>query len=146
LVQRTLSEGHNVGGHSFWHKWNFAFQSSNKVAEEIFITSEKIKSIVGSKPRFFRPPFGVTNPSIAKAVDKTKVVTIGWSLRSLDTVTKNPEALLSRVREVKGGDIVLFHDYCDVTLQILPRFISELKERGMKFETLEQFLDEKAYA
>lgn len=145
LVGRALKEGHIIGGHSYWHKWNFGFQSTNKVAEEISSTSEKIKSIIGFAPRFFRPPFGVTNPSIAKAVNKTNVVTIGWSMRSLDTITKNKETLMNRIRKTKEGDIILFHDYCDITLEILPSFISELRERGMKFETLDKFLDEKAY-
>lgn len=146
LVKRVLNEGHIIGGHSYWHKWSFTFQSSDKVAKEISSTSEKIKSIIGFAPRFFRPPFGVTNPSIAKAVGKTNVVTVGWSLRSFDTITKSKETLMNRIRKTKEGDIILFHDYCDVTLEILPRFISELKKRGIKFETLDKFLDEKAYA
>ena len=146
LVARVLKEGHIIGGHSYWHKWNFGFQRASKVAEEISLTSEKIKSIIGFAPRFFRPPFGVTNPSIAKAVSKANVVTIGWSVRSLDTITKSENTLMNRIRKTNGGDIILFHDYCDVTLKILPRFIAELKERGIKFETLDKFLDEKAYA
>ena len=84
---------------------------------------------------------------VARAIVNGGYKTIGWSVRSFDTTTKDREALFSRVtKSLKSGDIVLFHDYCTLTLEILSDFITYVHKHGLKIVRVDQLLNEKAYA
>jgi peptidoglycan/xylan/chitin deacetylase (PgdA/CDA1 family) len=146
LLQRIHSEGHLIGNHSYWHASTFDLLSASKVEKELADTDAAIESGVGVTPRFFRPPYGVTNPMIAKAVKKRNYTVIGWSVRSFDTITKDRAKLFSRVtRSLKGGDVILFHDYCDSTLDILPDLLKHVANLGLKVVRVDELLNEKAY-
>jgi peptidoglycan/xylan/chitin deacetylase (PgdA/CDA1 family) len=57
--------------------------------EEIEKCDEVMLKIGNLKTNLYRPPFGVTNPNIAKAIKKTGKKSIGWNVRSLDTITED---------------------------------------------------------
>jgi len=127
LAKKIHDSGHLLGNHSYWHSNTFDLQTTEKIEQELLTTNNAIEQAIGLKPKLFRPPFGVTNPMVAKAIKRGGFQTIGWSIRSFDTVSRNRELLLKRLTHaIKGGDIILFHDYCDVTLAILPEFLDGL--------------------
>jgi peptidoglycan/xylan/chitin deacetylase (PgdA/CDA1 family) len=97
LLKKIVADGHLIGNHSYYHQNSFGFLSTEKVMEEIENTDKIIEETVDLKTRFFRPPFGVTNPNIAKAVKKLKLYTFGWSIRSLDTIAKDPEQVYDKI-------------------------------------------------
>jgi peptidoglycan-N-acetylglucosamine deacetylase len=147
LTKRIHDSGHLIGNHSYWHGAMFDLQSPHKIAKELKDTDTVIEKVIHKKPNFFRPPFGVTNPMVAAAVEKRGYKTIGWSIRSFDTMTKNGSVLLDRVtRSLKGGDVILFHDYSAATLEILPAFLEEVTKLGLKIVRVDELLKEKAYA
>jgi peptidoglycan/xylan/chitin deacetylase (PgdA/CDA1 family) len=134
LLRKIVSEGHSIGNHTFSHSNLFPIYSVKKMSEEIERTSAIIEKTTGKKTLLFRPPFGVTNPNIATTLRKNGLKVVGWSLRSLDTVTKDPEVLSRRIlNKIREGDIVLFHDTCEQTVQILDNFIEVCIERGFEF-------------
>lgn len=146
LTNRIHLEGHLIGNHSFFHKATFDLQSSEKIKEELINTNFAIEQATGLSPKFFRPPYGVTNPMLAKAVKDLNQVTIGWSIRSFDTITKSDKKLFERVtNKLQAGDIILFHDRCEATIQILPDLLVYIKNRGLKVEPLDKLISEKAY-
>ncbi|HEX6224438.1 MAG TPA: polysaccharide deacetylase family protein [Chryseolinea sp.] len=147
LTKKIHDAGHLIGNHSYWHGALFDLQSPEKIAVELIDTDSAIEKVIHKKPNFFRPPFGVTNPMVAKAVQKRGYKTIGWSIRSFDTVTKNSSVLFERItRSLKGGDVILFHDYSAATLEILPRFLDHVAKAGLKVVRVDELLKEKAYA
>jgi len=147
LVKRWDDEGHLVGNHSYNHGFNFDWQSSKKMAAEIQQANEAVKSITGKTPRLFRPPYGVTNPNLARAVKKTGMYSIGWNIRSLDTKAKDPEMLLEKILDnIKGGDIILLHDSMPITREILTELIVRTRQKGFTFARVDQMLDIEAYA
>jgi peptidoglycan-N-acetylglucosamine deacetylase len=146
LVKKIHAEGHLLGNHSYWHGKTFDLQSSEKIMNELQATDAAIDKCIGSVPRFFRPPYGVTNPMVAAAVRSGNYVTIGWSIRSFDTVIKDQSKLFKRLTSrLKSGDIVLFHDYSDTMLEILPAFIKHVSGLGLKIVRIDELLNEKAY-
>lgn len=146
LTRRIYDAGHLIGNHSFWHGKTFDLQSSGKIVKELQDTDQAIMETLGTKPRFFRPPYGVTNPMVAAAIRQGNYITVGWSLRSFDTVTKDGTKLLNRVtRSLKAGDIVLFHDYCESTIEILPALLDHISRVGLKIVRVDELLNEKAY-
>jgi peptidoglycan/xylan/chitin deacetylase (PgdA/CDA1 family) len=145
ILNRIDADGHLIGSHSFHHHWSFPLQNSQRIAAEIAQSQNTITNIIHKKPLFFRPPFGVTDPPLAAAIEQTGVHSIGWSLRSYDTVISSPEKLLRKVSRIKNGDIILFHDTGKQTKVILPLFIEYARQKGFEIVPLDQLLGIKAY-
>lgn len=146
LLKQVHEEGHVIGNHSYTHdKW-FDLFSSAKMSAELALTGNLIKDITGKKPKLFRPPYGVINPNIRKAIIKGNYIPLGWSMRSYDTMIKDEQKLLKRItRSIKPGDIFLFHDTCQITLKVLPIFIQHLQQKGFSIVRLDKLLDINAY-
>lgn len=146
LTRRIYDAGHLIGNHSYWHKATFDLQTTGSIAKELVDTDHTIFQAIGVKPRFFRPPYGVTNPMLASAVKKGGYRTVGWSIRSFDTVIKDSAALLKRItKPLKGGDVILLHDYSNTTLEILPALLEHISKAGLKIVRIDELLNEKAY-
>ncbi len=147
IVARWQAEGHLIGTHSYGHSFHFDWKSAGAMQEEIERAIATVQRITGQTPRLFRPPYGVTNPALARAVRRSGVYSIGWSLRSFDTRAKSGEALLKRLlARVRGGDVMLLHDSVEVTADILTAFIRACREQGFIFVRLDQMLGIDAYA
>lgn len=146
LVQRMHREGHLVANHSKTHHPLIDFSSSKKWAAEITSVNQQIEVLTGKSPRFFRPPYGVTTPHLAKALQETDMLTIGWNLRSFDTVAGTLEKVLNKIRhQVSPGSILLFHDSASVTVQGLQNVLDLLDQRSLQPVRLDQLIGEKPY-
>jgi peptidoglycan/xylan/chitin deacetylase (PgdA/CDA1 family) len=147
IVSKIRANGHVIGNHSYWHGKLFDLQTPGAIFKELEATNQIIFQTIGVRPEFFRPPYGVTNPMVASAIHQGGFKTIGWSVRSLDTVIKDSEELFSKVTSrLKSGDIVLFHDFSDATIEILPRFIEYIQKSGLRIVRVDELLNEKPYA
>ncbi len=139
LVKQCFDAGHGIGNHSYHHGFHFDWKSSKGMREEIEETNSVLEAITGEKPTLFRPPYGVTNPNLAKAVQQSGMKSIGWSVRSFDTTAKDANALLARVSgKIKGGDILLLHDSISLTAEILTALIRHAHKSGFKFVSLDE--------
>ncbi len=121
-AKQIVQEGHKIGNHSYSHAYTFDFFSVKKVQKELQKTNEIIEKITGTECTVFRPPYGVTNPNIAKAVKNLNMQAVGWSIRSLDTLG-DKESIKNRIKKAKPGDIILFHDTKENTPEILEDFL-----------------------
>ena len=139
IVRRIHSEGHQTGNHSFSHKNSFPFFGAQKMAADMLQCEEVIGKATEYQTKWFRPPFGVTNPNVAKAVKMRGYRVAGWSIRSLDTVKSNREKVVRRVvSRLRPGAVVLLHDNLAETHSILEQIIMQAKEKGYGFVTVEQ--------
>lgn len=147
IVQRTITEGHIVGNHSYSHSHFFDFFRKKKLIEEIKKTDALLEKFTGKKINLFRPPYGVTNPSIRRALEVTKHKVIGWSIRSLDGVVKDEQVVYDRiVKRVAPGGIVLLHDTSQHSVNVLEQLLQFLQKNNYTVVSLEQLLNIKAYA
>lgn len=146
IIRHIDEEDHLLGNHSYSHKVALTFASSGKVHGDIIKCSKIITKATGRRALFFRPPFGVTNPSIAKAIKKTGYYSAGWSCRSLDTKISEPEKLFLRLKKnLKPGAVYLFHDYSDSNVYTLDRFIQYAISQGYRFERLDNLFKVSGY-
>jgi peptidoglycan/xylan/chitin deacetylase (PgdA/CDA1 family) len=146
ILQRMVAEGHIIGNHSFSHSFWFDLNSSGRMTKDLAEMDQSCLNATGLRPKLFRPPYGVTNPALAKAVTRGGYIPIGWSIRSLDTVIRNEAKLLDRVtRSLHSGAIILFHDAGPATRQILPDFLRAVRERGFRIVRLDKLLNLDAY-
>lgn len=146
LFQAIVNRGHLIGNHSYWHKPWFGLLPATKVTAELAATNAAVYKLIGNVPVFFRPPFGVTNPMIYKAAQTDNFITVGWSIRSFDTIISDPKVLLERITSrLRNGDIVLFHDYSESMAKILPDFIAFAHHNGYEIVRLDALLNKNPY-
>jgi peptidoglycan/xylan/chitin deacetylase (PgdA/CDA1 family) len=146
IFKKIIEEGHTVGNHSYSHSHFFDFYRKKQVITEIEQTDALIESVLGKKPRLFRPPYGVTNPSIRRALAFTQHKTIGWNIRSLDGGTKNEKFIFDRIiKRIKPGGIVLLHDTSIQTVNVLEQLLLFLQKNNYAVVPLEELLNIKAY-
>lgn len=147
IVRQIIDEGHTIGNHSYSHSKNFGFFSSEKVIAELNQTNSILKEIIGKDVKLFRPPFGVTNPNIKKALKNTGHSSIGWSKRSLDTTTLSEAEILKRITSnLKKGDIILLHDSGAKTAAVLEQLLLTLPSQKLQSVPVDRLLEIKAYA
>lgn len=142
IVRRIVEEGHIVANHTYSHSGSFPLSGKGKVMQELQKCGESIKNAIGRYPLLFRPPFGVTNPIIGRAVNAQGLKTIGWSIRSLDTVDGKTRAEILRKVEAKlhPGAIILLHDRCAKSDELLESIIESALNRNYSFIPLDKML------
>ena len=146
VLKRINEDEHLIGNHSFTHHFWFDFFSKRKMIEELKKTEEIIKNITLKKVRLFRPPYGVTNPRLKKAIAAMNYVTIGWSLKSKDTVLKREDEILNRItKNLKPGYVVLFHDTNKRTIRVLKAFIEFALQNNYRIVRLDKLFNIQAY-
>ena len=137
ILKRMHDDGHSIGNHSFGHTWNFDLQSTKAMQKEIEMTNLLINVNTGKTPILFRPPYGVTNPNLARAIKNTNMLSMGWNLRSFDTVAKSKDQLLKKlIEQTKPNSLVLLHERCDLTVDVLTDYIDYCLNEGYTFVTL----------
>ncbi|MBN1157769.1 MAG: polysaccharide deacetylase family protein [Bacteroidales bacterium] len=147
LVRRMHTEGHIVGNHSYSHHVFLDLFSGKRIQKELKRTENLICGVTGKRTKFFRPPYGVTNPAVAEAAKSLGYTVTGWSLKSRDTVINDEQALLKRLKKkLKKGDVVLFHDRGSHLVSVLRSFIQYAADKNFRIVRIDQLLNVKAYA
>ncbi len=147
ILKQVQADGHIIGNHSYSHHFWFDMYSTKKMQNDLQQMDTEMERVTGLKPKLFRPPYGVTNPNLAKAIRNGGYTPVGWSVRSMDTVIKDGKKLLGKINDgIKPGAIFLFHDTSKTTLDVLPQFIQEVKKRGYNIIPLDKLLALQPYA
>lgn len=146
ILKKTFDAGHIIGNHSFSHDYLYDLKSTSAFEADMQQANAAIEKVIGKTPLYFRPPYGVTTPGIAKAVKKFKYHVIGWNIRSLDTKGEKPEVVLKRIEnKLKPGSIVLLHDTVTGTEIVVDRLLELLKEKNYKVVPLNELIQKPAY-
>lgn len=140
ILQSIYKQGHSIGNHSFTHS-KVGFQSVVRNLNEIRQADNAIEAVIGERPKYFRPPFGVTNPNIMRALRTTKHQVIGWNIRSIDTAIKDQAKVLDRIKNrLHPGSIILLHDTSAHSVSILGQLLLHLREKNYKSVSIDELL------
>ena len=146
IIKRIHNEGHMIGNHTFEHSTWYDLLPARAMAEDMLKSDELIFSIIGERPRTFRPPYGVTNPMLAKAVKMMKYEVIGWSLRSRDTVKMDRVKVVDKIKRLmKPGAVILLHDHCTDSELVVDDIIEHAIKSGYTLERADSLLNIKSY-
>jgi peptidoglycan/xylan/chitin deacetylase (PgdA/CDA1 family) len=146
ILKQIIADGHLVGNHSYNHSPFFDFYNAATIREEIKKTDALLEKYTSRKINFFRPPYGVTTPSIRRSLKKTGHKVIGWNIRSLDGGTKNQSLIFNRIiKRISPGGIVLLHDTASHSVLVLEQFLQFLHQNNYKVISTEELLNLKAY-
>ncbi|WP_172281125.1 polysaccharide deacetylase family protein [Chryseobacterium sp. LAM-KRS1] len=139
--KRIIAEGHSIGNHTYTHSNSTGFLPTVKMTDEIAKCDEIIASVGNTTTVLYRPPFGVTNPSIAKAIKRSGKISIGWNVRSLDTVIEDERKIYKRIiSKIKPGSIVLLHDTSEKTYRVLVDLLLFLKDKKYSAFTIDSII------
>jgi len=142
LTKKIIANGHVVGGHSYSHKIESTFYSTRSCIDEIQKCNVSIEKATHQKCSIYRPPFGVSTPSMGKAFKELGTMVIGWSVRSVDTKLSSKVALSRLKRRTRMDSIVLLHDAGSLSIADLEHYIDHCIERGYLFANAQQFIQD----
>lgn len=141
IVQKIKKEGHTIGNHSLTHR-EIGLQKPEIILSELQQTDRIIEEITGQKIEFYRPPFGVTNPNIRKALKQSHHTVIGWNIRSLDTSIKDKNRILKRIKKrLKPGSIILLHDTSEKSVHVLEQLLTYLSQNNYRSISIEEMVN-----
>lgn len=141
LAEKIHKEGHLIANHTYFHRSTFPFKRPKKIREELIHTQKLLKSITGTENKYLRPPYGVTNPFVAKGLSGLGLKVIGWNIRSLDTTNDSKEKILSRiVKNLKAGDVILLHDRTEHVLWLTEEILKHLEMKNMEAVRVNELL------
>ena len=133
IMKKIVSEGHEVGNHSYNHT-HYTAMSQNEMLADIDKCNKAIKDTTGVTPVLFRAPSGDYNNSVIEAAHGKNMEYIQWSVDSLDWRGLNCEQVLERIiPKTKSGDILLFHNGTPHTAESLERILTELEGKGFSY-------------
>lgn len=147
LLSAIHEQGHLIGNHSFSHAPSIDFNGKAAWLKEIRQTDAAIATAIGSRPLFFRPPYGVTTPHLAAAIRTSGHEVIGWRVRPYDTVEQPPLRIAHTIlKKTRPGVIILLHDTHERIVPILEQLLPALKQRGFRTVTVDELIERHAYS
>jgi peptidoglycan/xylan/chitin deacetylase (PgdA/CDA1 family) len=145
LAARIVREGHLLENHSYAHSNATNFFGLTRLRTELERAQAAVKEAVGIAPTLFRPPMGLSNPNVFRAANAVGLKVIGWSVRSLDTMTPDSQRVVQRVmRHVAPGGIILLHDGnipAERLVMTVRLLLDRLKQDGYQVVRLDKLLE-----
>jgi peptidoglycan/xylan/chitin deacetylase (PgdA/CDA1 family) len=136
VFQRILSEGHQVGNHTFHHLNGWSATASQYHTDVL-----ECETAIGSanSTGIFRPPFGKLHPSYHSILSHMRIIM--WDILSYDyDYTLNPQKALSEIKRLtRPGSIVVFHDSMKAEKNLysmLPGYLEFLKSEGYELKSI----------
>jgi len=149
-VRRAVSEGHELGNHTFDHVDAAHERDDDVLRDQILRTSAAIERATGEAPRLMRPPYGKDVARVARLAGELGLdPTVLWSAQGWDwdtTPASEIEALV--LRDCAPGGIVLLHDGVpphggtsrEPMLEALARILARVRGDGYDIVTVSQLL------
>ncbi|KAG4094762.1 glycoside hydrolase/deacetylase [Neocallimastix lanati (nom. inval.)] len=161
VIRKTFEAGHDIGSHTYNHKDLFSAIEEGTMKENVDDMTDKIESIIGLKPAYFRPPSGngayiESDPHKRDMSDKIQEYlgergysiimwatdTRDWQYKEdVDKVIETMNEQLSdpNVSPKTHSFITLLHDVHATTVNlVLPAVIEYVQSLGYTFVSLSE--------
>lgn len=140
IYKRILTEGHQIGNHTFNHLNGWKTKTNYYI--ENFKLCETEHSKLNPKHSFlFRPPYGKIKPSQFKEIRQLGFKIIMWDVLSydFDQNISEEKCLKNVISKTSQGSIIVFHDSLKAEKNLkyaLPKAIQILKNKGFTFDVI----------
>lgn len=146
IARRIAAEGHDLGNHTWDHR-NLWFCGPRETRRQIERGHDAIAAAAGSAPRFFRPPWGMTNLAMLGVLRRLATPCVFWTLQPEGRRAATADVQVRRVvRRAAPGAIVDLHDADGVPgagarlVEALPALIDVLRRGGYALAPLRDVL------
>ncbi len=134
-VQRMVAEGHEVGNHTYQHKY-LQKLGAEAIRYQIDQGSAAVTAACGVAPALVRLPGGNKNATVLANVNYPM---IQWSIDTRDWEHRNAQRTIDEVLgKVQSGDIVLMHELYGATAAATAVIVPELTARGYQLVTVSE--------
>ena len=136
LIREYVRRGHQVAGHGYDHQ-RFTKLKRGELLDQCKRTDEAIGGQPTGQP-WVRPPHGSLDSLSLISLRVAGYVVALWSLDSCDYEDRDVASLTERCSPhvVSGGEVLLFHEGQEWTLEALPRIVTALHASGMECVTM----------
>jgi peptidoglycan-N-acetylglucosamine deacetylase len=149
VLREIHAAGHEIGLHGHRHDRLYSLKTPKYVVADIARAQSAVEQSTGLRPTLFRPPVGYVSSRTAAGAKRAGVRTVAWSARGVDGLGfADPDRVYQRIeRKLVDGAIVLLHDSAErddfepASVEILPRLLEEIEERGLRTVTVSELLD-----
>ena len=151
IVKRMITEGHELGNHSYSHK-NLIFKKKSMIREEIEKTDNILRELGVKGEIHFRPPFGRLLFAASAVLASLNKKVIMWNVPTKDFKENDPNVILKRIyKRIKPGSIIVLHDSGierpgkridrRATILTVKKLLDELLKKGYKFRTVSKLIE-----
>lgn len=141
LITEILTRGHTLANHTHSHPaGTFWCAGPATIGRQIDACAENLRPIPERTAIYFRAPAGLRNMFVHPVLARRGLLLVGWTVRGLDTLKRDPMAVAERVEKGVGpGAIVLLHEghraesLPDFNVRCLELILQRLSARGYRF-------------
>jgi peptidoglycan-N-acetylglucosamine deacetylase len=135
-VREYVRRGHQVAGHGYDHQ-----RFTKLTRAELIDQCRRTDEAIGGQPSgnsWVRPPHGSLDSMSLISLRAAGYVVALWSLDSCDYGDRDVGSLVERCSPpaVTGGEVLLFHEGQEWTLEALPRIITAIHASGLECVTM----------
>jgi peptidoglycan/xylan/chitin deacetylase (PgdA/CDA1 family) len=145
-VQSEANQGFVIGNHTWSHPDMSTLTADQQAAEMDNATNEQI-SLVGTRPCFFRPPYGTYNSTTLSLAQARNMAVFNWSVDTRDWEARgsadqswvNQIVTLAEAGSSQAHPVILFHNQPGgnpATVGALPTIITYYRNLGYTFVDL----------
>jgi peptidoglycan/xylan/chitin deacetylase (PgdA/CDA1 family) len=140
IILRMHNEGHQIGIHNYKHASNWLMAPWTVVKKHIKRSADVIETITGTRPSYYRPPWGILN--LWGFFLRKNYQLVFWSVMGYDWLSSVGKTQLKGrlLRDITDGSVILLHDSGDTfgadhdapyyMLKSLDEVIADVKARG----------------
>jgi peptidoglycan/xylan/chitin deacetylase (PgdA/CDA1 family) len=114
ICRRALAKGHTIACHDLTHSYLSNVRFTGRAYTEIKQALTIITEVIGRRPMLYRPPVGLMNPHIARALSRLGLHCVGWNRSTRDGGNR----MLPKIRRIATlaapGAIIMLHDVAPV--------------------------------
>lgn len=135
MLKEIHKLGFEIGNHSYTHP-DLTTLSYEEQLDEIKSVNDRVEEIIGVRPRFIRPPFGLFDENTIKAIEQEQMTLMNWTYGyDWEEEYQNGDALadiMVNTEFLSPGSNLLMHDR-SWTLDAQEGIVSGLREKGYEF-------------
>jgi peptidoglycan/xylan/chitin deacetylase (PgdA/CDA1 family) len=111
LGRRIVAEGHELAVHG-WRHVNALIARPGTVTSEMARTVDLAQTVTGTRPAWYRPPYGVLSAEALAAARLHRLRPVLWTVWAEDwTASATPASVMATLLPgLRGGATVLLHD------------------------------------
>ena len=134
MVREYRRRGHQVAGHGYDHT-RFNKLGRRDLLDQCARTEAALGGQFSGRP-WVRPPHGSLDPTSLLHLVTAGYTIAMWSLDSCDYGTTDADEVIRNCSSITAGEVVLFHEGQQWTLDALPRIVANLQTAGLECVTM----------